>query len=70
LPLPIAVIYNAADGQRFLQERPMARAVMALKPLAAYTVRDVAIPVMDGNLGYADSVQASMMVMRERNRAA
>src|SRR5438105_624863 len=66
--LPIAVLYDRADGQRFLAERPAARAICALTPAVEMGVQHAGIAVVGGRSNYGDDAQARTLTLRERLR--
>jgi hypothetical protein len=66
--LPVIVLYDAVDAQRFAVQRPPARAVCPLTPLAASTLKATNVPVLNALDRYGDEAQASTIRLRETVR--
>lgn len=68
--LPLAVLYDGNDGQRFVNECPRVRGICALTPIAVVVVRHLGLPVIDAGERYRDCSHARTILRRERLRRA
>lgn len=68
--LPLAVLYDRDDVQRFERERPDARAILALTSLAMVAATRFGIDIHNARHRYLDNSHARTILKRERLRAA